>query len=362
MSVMPVVISSSMRVRCILTFAVMILATSSGAQNGVATPMEGTGLEIVTGEWSPYVSPFNGWPIASRDDAFGLATEILALALRQCRVDAAFTFRAWSDVLETAETNSALAFPFRYSQRRAQRFVFSEPLLSSREFLFFNPNVAPELADVHNVEAAAGARIVFVKGCEYAPSFAGLRGAHMLEVDDERQAFEMVITGQADGLIADERVGNFILQTFFPDRCRLIETNREIAATTPLSVLFSKRLVDERGGLLECVNDRLRYLQRHTAQKRLAVLMGLDKDQNFDVILDGPSEYPVAVGTETVDGDRGFLIPRGTRALVLSWDGAFLSKQNVGDRQLMYRKTEVKLLDGPLRGRVLWVPNLFLRY
>ena len=75
MSVMPVVISSSMRVRCILTFAVMILATSSGAQNGVATPMEGTGLEIVTGEWSPYVSPFNGWPIASRDDAFGLATE-----------------------------------------------------------------------------------------------------------------------------------------------------------------------------------------------------------------------------------------------------------------------------------------------
>ena len=308
------------------------------------------------------MSPCNGGPIASRDDAFGLATEILALALRQCRVDAAFTFRAWSDVLETAERNAAVAFPFRCSQRRAQSFVFSEPLLTSREYLFFNPNAAPELAGVRNVEAVVGARIVFVKGCEYASSFAGLRGADRPEVDDERQAFGMVITGQADGLIADERVGNLILQTFFPGQRRLIETNREIAATTPLSVLFSKRLVDERGELLDCVNERLRYLQHHTAQKRLALLMGLDNDQNFDVILDGPSDYPVAVGTETVDSESGFLIPWGTRALVLSWDDAFLSRQNVGDRQLVYRKTEVRLLDGPLRGRVLWVPNRFLRY
>lgn len=359
---MPVVTFNPMRIKFILLFTVVILTTSSFAQHGVSARTGGARLEIVTGEWSPYVSPFNAWSIASRGDAFGLATEIVWLALKQCRVDADFTFRAWSDVLETADRHSALAFPFRYSPRRAQRFVFSEPLLFSRESLFFNPNVAPKLADVQSVEAAAKARIVFVKGYEYAPSFASLRRADTLEADDERQAFEMVITGQADGLIADERVGNFILQTFFPDRGRLIETNHEVAATTPLSVLFPKRLVDERGELLECVNDRLRYLQRHTAQTRLAVMMGLDNDENFDVILDGPSEFPVAVGTETVDSESGFLIPRGTRALVLSWDDAFVTKQNVGDRQLMYRKTEVKLLDGPLRGRVLWVPNLFLRY
>lgn len=67
------------------------------------------------------------------------------------------------------------------------------------------------------------------------------------------------------------------------------------------------------------------------------------------------------------NGSLSGLVPKrarnsASRALVLSWDDAFTHKQDVGDRQLMYGKTAVKLLDGPLRGWVLWVPNLFLRY
>jgi ABC-type amino acid transport substrate-binding protein len=341
--------------------ALILLMSCMGMPPSAATTAQ-THVEIITGEWSPYVSAFNGWPGATHGQAFGLATEILALTLRQCRVDADFSFMAWSDVLPAADNRSALAFPFRYSKQRAEKFAFSEPLLFSREYLFFNPNVAPELAEAANIVASTGTRLVFVKGYEYAPEFSALRKSGALEVDDERQAFEMIITGNADALIADERVGDYLLQTFFPDRGRLIERNEKIAATTGLSLLFPKPLTEPRRRLLACIDDRLDYLGRHSAQERLAVMMGLDGDPGFDVVLDGPSEYPVAVGTEAVDNEEGYFIPRGTRALVLSWDDAFVSRHKIGDRQLMYRKTQVKLLDGPLRGRVLWVPNLFLRY
>ena len=77
-------------------------------------------LNIITGEWSPYVSPFNSWPGATRHDAYGVATEILAIALRQCGLAAQFRFRSWEDVLEVADAQAGLAFPFRYSQQRAE--------------------------------------------------------------------------------------------------------------------------------------------------------------------------------------------------------------------------------------------------
>lgn len=319
-------------------------------------------VEIVTGEWSPYVSPFNTWPGTSHGDAFGLATEILRLALKPCRVEGDFHFLGWSEVLGTASRRSALAFPFRHSARRTSDFVFSEPLVSSREILFFNPDFAPRLARAEDADAVAGARLVFVEGYEYAPAWSALRDTDAPEARDERQALEMVITGEADGMIADERVGDHLLATFFPDRGRLVERNDRVAATTGLSLLFPKPLTDSRRDLLACIDERLSYLRGHDAQHRLAVAMGLDRGPGFDVVLDGPADYPVAVGTETVDREEGFLVPRGTRALVLTWDDAFVSRQDIGDRQLMYRKTQVKLLDGPLRGRVLWVPNLFLRY
>jgi hypothetical protein len=327
-----------------------------------AAGTETTSVEIITGEWSPYVSPFNSWPGASRDDAFGLATEILGVVLRQCRVSGDFRFLAWRDVLATATNRSALAFPYRHSQQRAEAFAFSEPLIVSRETLFFNPEVAPRLADAKDIGEVPAARIVFVEGYEYAPVFTRLRGNDAIEVEDERQAFEMVIAGKADGVIADERVGDHLLATFFPERGRLIERNEQVAAKTGLSVLFPKPLSQRHRDLLNCMDDHLSYLSRHSAQARMSAIMGLDQDAGFDVVLDGPSEYPVAVGTEAPDSEAGFLLPRGTRALVLAWDDAFVTRQAVGDRQLMYRKTQVKILDGPLRGRVLWVPNLFLRY
>jgi polar amino acid transport system substrate-binding protein len=322
----------------------------------------GTPLRVLTGEWPPHVSTFASWPGGTRDDAHGLATEILAIALRQCDLEAQFEFHPWDRVLDLAERGQAMAFPFRHSPQRARRFVFSEPLLYSREHLFFNPTRAPRLADATSVDALAGTRIAFVKGYEYAPAFAALRDAGGVELDDEREAFARLVDGRVDAVIADRQVGRFLLDTFFPDAGRVVEVNRSIHAETALRVAVPREFRAGVRHVLPCLNERFAYLVRNAAQRRIARQLALDVDPGFHVTLDGPSDYPVAVGTQTVDGEGGFLIPRGTRALVLTWDTAFVSEQRVEDRRLMYRKSEVKLLDGPLRGRVLWVPNLFLRY
>jgi len=57
------------------------------------TETRGDNLNIITGEWSPHVSAFNSWPGATRNDAYGIGTEILAIALRQCGLAAEFRFR-----------------------------------------------------------------------------------------------------------------------------------------------------------------------------------------------------------------------------------------------------------------------------
>ncbi|MDD2500101.1 MAG: transporter substrate-binding domain-containing protein [Geobacter sp.] len=90
-----------------------------------------------------------------------------------------------------------------YSDRRAEKFAFTDPLFDVPASIF----VLPERPDISKVEDLKGKRIAIQRG-DYAKDFLESKGIEftLVPVDSFAQAADAVIAGQADTLIGDEQI------------------------------------------------------------------------------------------------------------------------------------------------------------
>jgi hypothetical protein len=131
---------------------------------------------------------------------------------------------------------------------------------------------------------------------------------------------------------------------------------------------FSQHLVvnaenPKAARFLDDFNESLAKVRARGTHRLLMRCYGLESKTIWRVRLNGSGKFPVAVGThEKSENARGFLIPPGTRAVVVQWSDHFKREKNFDVRQEMREKSRLRILEGPLEDQILWVPNRFISF
>ena len=76
----------------------------------------------------------------------------------------------------------------------------------------------------------------------------------------------------------------------------------------------------------------------------------------------GPyGDYPIAYGSlkDIIDGKK-FMIPNGTKAVVLKWNTNYSKLKGPFARLDMNERSQVKILNGPLRGKILFIAHVHI--
>jgi polar amino acid transport system substrate-binding protein len=315
---------------------------------------------LLTGEWPPYVSRLKQIDSPGLGGK-GLVADLVELTLEEMGRQAQYKYLLWPEVLaELDRKQGMIAFPYRKTPNRERKYHFSAPVYSATGVLYYNILKIPEPSKIENIEQLYPYRIGMIAGYEMEAEF-GDKFKQTLEVDSLHEGFEKLIAGEIDLLPVEQRVGELTVERFYSSKQHLLGSFPQFSRTRTLHLIGAREDVKALD-FIKQFNQTLQRVKKSGLDKQVeARYTGSDKSANL-VKLSGPSNFPLAVGSLEKDLDQGFLIPRGTRAIVVSWDPLFNQQGEFDAHKDMYQRSRVKILEGPLKDHLLWVPNLFLSF
>lgn len=360
---MKVAIKAKIRFLFFALFSLAVVFFSAACNNTAPLP-----IAVFTGEWSPYISQSSDGISSGAGGAYGITSDVVTATLREMNYEPDYQFRQWS-VIENLINEKKIhsAFPFVKAVSREDSFCFSEPIGQSVEVLFYNKQNGDD-----NIESIGARHLGVVQGYEY-DQFVNSTFARRTSFPNETEAFRALIKGEIDLLPADRQVAFQILEHhFLKDKHRVgiisgFEKANDLYLVMPskgpkgkqgrCDIDFLDRFnaalktIDEKG-ILSSIQNRY---QRHFESNRQVQLMAAP---GFPFIIGVTEEYQHA---DIRDKETPtFIIPQGTRAVVVEWNDRFFNSGQFGIDEEIQGKTKVRILEGPLKDRVVWVPNIFV--
>ncbi|WP_328417897.1 transporter substrate-binding domain-containing protein [Micromonospora sp. NBC_00389] len=297
---------------------------------------------ISSGAWAPFVGPElpDGGPV----------TKLVVEVLNRSGYSPEISYTSWSLAEEQVASGSAVGvFPLVSSGSRHANFLISDPLIDFEYVLFYDRRVGkPQISPAANLSALRVGRIA---GYDY---WHELESAvtDFVEFDSALDGFRALADGRidllAEGLLSGHAVltdpsfagdaGNF---AYLQDGGPLVHSVQglhfmmaDTSAATSVMKEFNKELAKMRQGPAyeEIVSE-------------------LEPSAVGDVTLT-PSGKTGLVELLNADGKLVLLAPGGTRARVLTWPKEFVGSAGTPSENIL---VEVKVTNGPAKGRVLYV-------
>ncbi len=318
---------------------------------------------VVTGEWAPFTSEY------MEDD--GLLTALVTEVLRGMDRAPEYEFLPFSVALDKAAEGKAIGtFPWFSNAERAERFVYSEPIIGVEYVIFVNP--ASPAASATTFEDLKGLKTARVEGYAYGKfdCFLDYGDAacppepkppkrksepEVVPAASEFLAFQMLAKGKIDYVAASRAVGKSLIRRAFSlddqPKFRILDAP-ELRWPINVHFLFSKNRADAKD-LKQAFDKALAEVK---ASGRVAALrQRLDWEEHWRrnlVVLGDPSGGGLITGHPQLGDSEFVVLPRGTRGVVLRWSSHFRGTAAAADDPAM---SYIQLVNGPLRGTRLWV-------
>jgi polar amino acid transport system substrate-binding protein len=327
-------------------------------------------ITLATGEWPPYTT---AQPLSDRESArqaagYGIAVDIINEVLNEMHYIPHLEFMGWSKTLDVVEHGLVrAAFPFVRSEKREQFAYYSDSLFKISSVLFYNidrlkhPSIYQDYRDL--AKCTNHCRVGIVRDYAY-PEEILENISNPLIIDDERLAFRKLISGEIDMLPSDQRVAQVLLDKHYPTAQHQIAVLPGLAASEQDVYLIAGRNNPENAAFIERFNDVLGKLRKAGDIDRILERYLSEDELVFEVRLTTINSYPLIFGTPNNEENisEGLLIPRGTHAIVVSWHKSFHELGQLDVQRQMREKSLVKIMEGPLKGELLWVPNIFISF
>ena len=333
-------------------------------------------ITVVTGEWKPYVFSVPG-------GAEGRAADVVTAAFREMNYEPVYEFRQWAVVEKLIkEDRIEVAFPFVKHRNRDTDFCYSKALGEGQIVLYYNSEVHRDPLSASQIEQKKREyKLVTVEGYQYPDAITNMFGGDPVVLDSEKDAFRRLIKGDSsqkkriDFLPAMEKVGDSILSEDFPEHKHNVKKITNAHWAIEYYLVVPKR--DKNGcagnNLLQDFNqglDNLRDNKGGGVYAKLIAPYDTPTKVRGHMVLRATDKYPLIVGTMTQDGDLRdprtdkVLIPDHTPAIVVEWGTPFeqIGKFDLDLADPWHYRSRVRLLDGPAKDIVVWVPSLFLSF
>lgn len=230
----------------LFSFLIVVLAATSARTET---------LVFATGEWRPYTSE-------DMED-LGDFTRLVSLVVAEMGYEAEFVFYPWPRCYDAVIKGRVwAAFPYSYTEGRAQEVWYSDPMDVSRSLLFaYEPQGQERDVEFETLEDLAGYRVGGVHGYFYQEMFeqAGLEVDY---VNSEIQGMEKLMHGRIDLFPVNDKVGWDIISTNFPEEADNFHTLAKPLSENELMIIVSRafpdsaRLLEEFNAALQRCRDK----------------------------------------------------------------------------------------------------------
>lgn len=333
-------------------------------------------IDVLTGEWKPYTS---------KDmKGYGLASEIVTRVLKRMGYRPNYTFlpfdRAYELALES-DTNTGVrgTFPFwKWSfidrngnvRERTREMYFSNALTKTKTklviFYNFKQETAIKLQRAQKIRDLSEFTLVATEGYAYPRKIIELLKSE--RVEGEVTAFEKLFDTSAPYIVlAEERVGKQILNERFADKQNEIKTisAKPLQFEKDIHFIASRRNPHNQM-FINNFNENLEKLRAqgiiHALEAQYFKYFEGTIVRLFEgtvVRLNVPETSLIPTGRERLEDDFEYKLPRGTRAVVIEWGTEFLlNNKNLDTMRSKF--TRVEIMNGPLKGKRLFIENKFI--
>jgi polar amino acid transport system substrate-binding protein len=187
-------------------------------------------VPLVTGEWAPYTS--------ETLEGQGFITEIISEVLLDMGVEPSYEFHQWKRCYSLVVRGQVwAAFPYAYTEERAQEVLFSETVGESTTKFFYYQT--PKTETYETLEELKPYKIAGVKGYFYEEEFIRV-GLDVSYTSDETSALKRLAAGRVDLLPLNELVGWALIKQHFPDQTHEFGTLPEPYSISELKLIVSK--------------------------------------------------------------------------------------------------------------------------
>lgn len=304
-----------------------------------------TSISIATNQWAPYI---NG-----EHKPLGTAADILKQVLGQKDISVNWRYQNYDLTMELVANNKQpAAFPYFKNPERENRVLFSQPIFSVTNRVYYNRQRETAL----DLSKLNGHKFGKVSGYSYGKvidTYAEQATIYATEND----ALEGLFNNEIDFLPMTESVMNTMLNDNYRDQALLIKQVEAIEMHNTLHLIAPK--TEDGQALIATVDTLLEQVRHIESFKQNTVERYKPKDIAKLVTAEG---YPAIIGQTTLNGMAKFYtIPQGTKVLVLNWSDKIL-KSSPTDRiyRSMIDLSFVVVLNGPHVAKELYIKNMHL--
>lgn len=320
-------------------------------------------LHVGTGNWEPFV----GQSLPH----YGPVAEMLTNILVDLEYVPEFKFYDWPMVeIHLAAGYPSIAFPFIESKERKKKgFRFSDPLLEFDYVLFFHKKRLREALSLQSLDELMklDGRIGLIRG--YA-KLAETPDKAYKEVSSTIAGFNQLRDGEGIYYLLESKiVGLRLLEgRYLPDdkndfmflgqsNMQTSQENLSFINKVALRIMLSPKLNPD---IINDINDKIKSNKKkpffHNLENQI---MSGNKSSETGYLVSGNHETIYGYLSES-DNSQMFALPGKSKVLVIKWGSAYLREIKKTREEIKGGRSKVKLLNGPLRGKVMWVNNRFI--
>ncbi len=314
-------------------------------------------ISVATGEWEPFTG--------SDEKNHGVISEIVKATFNEMGLEPEISFYHW-DVVEnrTAEGNFLVAYPFVKTAQREKRFLFSDSLFEFYTVLFYNRTRLTNLVAIQSVADLRPYRIGLAAGYDVWDELSKVRD-RFVPLPSIQDAFKALDKGEIDFVPEGRAAGELLLNSphvlLDPNRFAYIPIGHGAGLSSREGLHLIMAPSSANRDFLRRFNEALRKVKQSSFYKTLKSKFREGNPVPLTVVLKQAGSYAMVFGREQHTDSESFLIPAGSRAVVLQWSPHFQAKGSLDLDREAEAFSRVKLLDGPLKGKLLYVPNRFLQ-
>ncbi len=319
-------------------------------------------LHVATGNWEPFVGknlPHHG-PLA----------EMLSAILVDLHYVPEFKFYDWPMAEIHLESGyPSIAFPYIKSQERIDKgFRFSMPLLKFKYVLFYHKDrykKAKSITSLNELKNIQG-RIGLVRGYAKIPDTPSRA---YREISSTIAGFNQLRDGKIDYLLESKNVGLGLLESQYlpddkndfmylgqPDGPHAPE-RLEFISEVALRIMLSPKL---KPSILADINEAIMKNKDTVFFQSLERLMKTNANSLDTGFIDTTDNETIYGYFKSSSSKAGCIIPRNSKVLITEWGTAYFEQAKNSYDETGAGRSRVKMLNGPLKGKVMWVNNQHL--
>lgn len=225
------------------------LITLATAAQGQST------IRIANGEWPPYLS--------QHSPHYGYASHLVSDALASQGINIEWSFLPWQRAFVLTQFGSYdVSIVWKKTPEREEKFLFSEPVLESNDFLFMRKDNFFDWENQDEVKDRTLGIYQFTPK-DFLPEKLEQAGIDLIDLPDFDLMVNALISRRVDGIILNKHVGEQMLHQMFPEEVTNEITSHPVPlARTSFHAIIS-RSIPNSGAIKQTIDEGLATIRKN---------------------------------------------------------------------------------------------------